>query len=441
MLLTLRTSAFATEPAKADSEAAANKLRTFLPKQPNSKRKFDKFVRLARGLDDGGLTALVREVGLCDSSGYRPWIRSAIYAEWARRDLDAAFNYLVGNLRPGWKTSPVNGALYAVFVGSRPKDPEAALGHLRELLDGERFKKGPRRHAGSDWARHAYRRVFAELAAKNPEQAWRQLPGRSQDGETNLDHWKVMYANPGYEDMVEGFFSDLKEQETFLAFAGRWGNAPTPETIAIRIAKSWFRFDPPAALKWALRFDNPPGVAARLIYGVSGNALLAWAYENPKAALKALRDDSILAWAGIDRKVALSVNPNFVVIQSTATKQAAREAYHAELFREWYHSLPTTIIKAQPALAAQIVEHLRHNPIEGAKTPRYFYPLHNCVRDVFQLEKNARFPEPGRANRPPDYTGRYKTLVGTIRAASFSEKDEALLLRNLKIQYEQLLNQ
>ena len=272
---------------------AVETLRALLTKQPDSVLRFDDVVRHARALNDADVKVLAETVGLQRNDGYRPWIRSAVYAEWGRRDFAAAFTFFKRQRNQKSRQQ----VLYALFLGSRPKDPQAAHAYLGSLLSGDRYQLQCALHPTNQWVQHAYRRIFAEWAAKDPEWAWTLLPGRAMKDAGPMNHWNLMYANAAYPDMVEGFFAGLKGRDMFALYVKRWGKDSTPERIAIRIVKQWISIDPVTALEQGKRFEpKPVPGAAQLIYGVAGNAVIRWANENSEAGLKALRNNTFPDW-------------------------------------------------------------------------------------------------------------------------------------------------
>ena len=226
----------------------------------------------------------------------------------------------------------------------------------------------------------AYRWTYEQLARQDAERAWQELPDR--DGK----------KSPADDFMVEGFFRGLKDGATFAGYVERLG--PVNESLAVRIAAQWMRHDIEAAQNWA-----PPqreaGVAAVLIDGVQGSSVTNWAFENPAAAIDALRVD---------------------------------------LLPEWRHRIASGAIGGNPQLASEVVEILARKP--GSRD--VYSALHAGISGFSQLEESAHFPEPALTNRKPDQRARYESFLEAIAHDGFTPQQRASLRKHLDRQNGEL---
>lgn len=377
-----------TRSTPLPSARASEALHHLLRKEPEPGDRFEEFEQLASSLNDAALLALIEQVGVEGDDGYRAWTRSALFAEWARRDLEAALAYLVEHRSRNRAGQPV---LYALFAGTRPTEPEAALKYLRSLHNDPRFRleKGGTRSVATfnaDWVKTAYRRIFTELSATNPEQAWSYLPGRER--EENEDPYLRSTSESSYNAMVAGFFAGLPDAETTRAYVERFGPAggPGTESTAIRIGAAWMEHDFNSALQWSPPMRNEPGVA-ELIGGVRGNVVWYWARRNPETALAALRANSL---------------------------------------PDWNNDIANQVLRHNAHLAPELAEFLSTRT-SGDERPLARIALHNAIGVNSRLNDRELFPEAGRFNRPPDYRARYESLQAALQHTVFSPEDRAHL--------------
>ena len=390
-------------PAKSEkilplpSSEALRGLRHLSGKRTEAGIPFDDFTDLASSLSDEDLVALAEEIGLDRLDDYAEWTRAALFAEWAERDLEAALAFF------NRKRSPLagdQGILYALYRGSRPDDPGEALAYLRSLHDDPRFRRSnegryPLAHHGADWVRTAYRRLFAELSAADPEVAFRQLPGQDPAPEEPLNHNRLSSSNHSYVEMLDGFFSGLPDSTAIEHYIQRLGvtGEPGTEMIAIRIAAAWMARDFDAALAWArpqedLTTFNPTG-AAVLIGGVRENAVNHWARAHPEQALAAAQGGAL---------------PPARIIQVTSGA-----------------------LSGNPHLAPEIAAFLNSFPAELHAHPARAGIFPSAMRETSSNRGDDRFPEPGRTNVAPGYHARYQSFQAALQDPGFSPDRRAQL--------------
>ena len=430
-------------PAKAEtptltSEEGAKGLRHLLKKTPEPNIPFSDFVMLARPLDETSLVTLLGEIGMRRSDGYRAWTRSALYAEWARRDLDSALDHYRRTFKNyrGIREQ----VAHALYVGSRPKDPWAALAYLRTIPNDPRFqfnfevnkRKAPMVYTNADWVEESYKRLFKELATLDAERAWKELPGRAGSNKKPLNQNKLLNTHYPYDGMVDGFFSGLKDRQVFENFVQRFGpvGEPGTEPIAIVIAKEWMRHDIAAAQAWAppQRPINPLG-AAVLINGVDGNAAIYWARENPKAALEAIRNNVLPKWNFAMAEALLEGDPSLagelvaVVDEDRMTPPATK----------MFHSMGPEgkLVEVTPPIVV---------PPKKKTPPGVWYILRNSMRENAELQDRDAFPEPGRSNRLLDHRARYDSYRAAIASKVFSEEERTNLRAHLDALFDKFLN-
>ena len=370
------------------SSEAARGLRNLLATEPKHDIPFEDFGLLAASLDDATLVALLDEIGLVSEEGYLVWTRSALFTEWARRDHDAALDYLKGQRS---RFHVRDSVLYAIFCGSRPIEPEQALNYLRSLPEDPRYRmnnisSSPLAHSRAKWVTVAIERIFAKLAAEDPERAWSFLPRR--DGDHPIDE----SSSGSYRAMVAGLFSGLPDAATVEKFVERI--EPVGDGISIQIAAAWMNHDIEAAMAWAPPQRMPVEGRSVAIGGVQGGAAWQWARANPQEALRAVRENSL---HGIAR--------------------GSMVRYH--------------LLKGDAHLAPELTELLSTRLPHDDGRPQAWYALRNAMPDSARLDDRDRFPEAGRNNRPPDYLARYQSFLAALEHEIFPPEYRASLRATL----------
>lgn len=421
------------------SDDAEQGLRHLLKKTPEPNIMFSDVVMLARALDKDSIIVLLDEIGLQRRDGYWAWARSAIYAELASRDLDAALDHYRRNY--GGYLGVREHIPHAIYVGSRPEDPWAALVYLRSIPEDPRFRltgresgiNGPMVYTNANWYQESYRRLFKKLAAIDPERAWKELPGQADGVEKPVDHNQLANAYYPYRDMLDGFFSGLKDDKTFQHYFERLGlvRGPYTDMIAIPIVKAWMNFDMTAALAWAPPERTPTLEHGSIMaHGVDGNAVTSWARENPKAALEAIRANTVPKWkfgmAGSLLRGDPSLASEVVALigNERPMSQAARPI-------PWKGSDGRVI----PGIKLPIPV-----PAKEEKPPFVFHTLKGAMNSNASLQEWDSFPEPGRNNRPLDYRARYDAFRKAIANELFSKEEQAQLRAHLDDAFRKVLN-
>lgn len=304
--------------------AAATQLRDLRDVAGPSELSFQAVSDIAEQLSDDGLVKMAQDLGVGRTHSMRGWVRAALLAEWGRRDFRQAMTHLssVSELDSGHQQS-----LYAVFRGSRPADAPKALAHLQHMFTEYPSAVGA---FSRGWAKRALREVFAEMAARNPQQAWQFLTEKEKNsperkalvflskkftrlpGQTNDSVWTAM----------EGFFAGLSSLAEVEAYAPRfnklwnapevvvalkefhaqrhrnvgsmsWTPPPPLEAVAESVAISIARFDLRAGVDWLV--SNGPGTEQQKRRR-TGGLFTEWAWVNPGKALALLQNGEHSKW-------------------------------------------------------------------------------------------------------------------------------------------------
>ena len=380
-------------------------LRHLLAKVPETDILFDDFVLLAKALDQAQLVALLDEIGMVRRDGYHPWVRSALYAEWAGRDLEGALAHFGDNFEN--RRGILQQVSHAIYVGSRPEDPQAALAYLRSIPDDPRFrfelngKRAPIAQLGFPWVMHAYERVFEELAAHDAELAWMELP--RYDGGQDSDN--LVSTNPSYHSMLRGFFHGMEDGPTIEHYVKRLGPVQS-ERLGIGIASAWMEHDLAAAQAWAPLQKS--SLSVELLWGVKGNAARTWARGNPKQALQAIQDNLLPEWTDQMADMVLVANPHLA--GDLVAALGARPVGNSPTLETFLNQVTEGPAELTPPLTVTVPRRL-DDP------PTIYGILLNSMRVSASLEEWDYFPEPGRENRPPDYRARYESYRAAITSS------------------------
>ena len=389
-------------------ESAFDKISEIRAQTPDSATSFASIQSLAGKLSDHDLQSLVREIGLGKTQGYDAWLRSALFAEWARRDLQAVVDYIRSPDKSGTTyDSALQQAYFAIFRGSRPHDPEAALEHLHTLCSKHELGKYG---SGSNWIEHIHLNLFQELSQLDPDKAWELLPPPSSPEEKRT-HKSVKV----HRAALEGLFSGLTNKDLIAQFADRWMETyhqpdadspkfqltintssfydPVPQSNAdaTTITSIWMNSDPAAALDWLYsKASSEPSLASNRTY----RAFSDWAYRNPQQALTALQ---------------------------------------SKLYPEYSTSIATNLLRANPHLLPDL-----------SKIQNPTFSLHDAIAGSTTLnamhEGAAQYPDPNKKNRPPDYQARYDSYRAVIQSPGiFEERLQQQLIDSLDRNFESTL--
>lgn len=408
---TSKSPAKSEQPQALTAQQAVLGLRHLLAKKPETDLLFHDFVLLAKALEQADIVKLLDEVGR-QKDGYKPWTRMALYREWAHRDRDAALAHFLGkHSKRGWGRT-AHQAVYAIWSGSRPEDPREALNYLREIPNDPQFHVEGAAHpnyltfSNTGWVKTAYERVFEELARVDAEIAWRELP--------TGEHARSNYS---YVSMVRGFFRGLEDGATIEKYLSQL-KAARGEMMGIGIASVWMNHDFAAALEWAppQRTDS---VGSVMIYGVKGNAVIAWARENPEAALEMIRENSVPEWRNQMAQAVVQGNPHLlddlgrIYGEGLQTPDRNLEALVQQASGDRNGSSRVT-----PPISIST----------GADSrPAIHDFIMSTLSDNARLQDVDYFPEPGITNRPPDYEARYASYHRAIMALSNESQRRDLL--------------
>ena len=335
---------------------------------------------LARRLSDEELQELILEVGFGTQIGVEGWVRSALYAEWGRRDPQAALarlRYAKDIDASVWATQQ---ALFAVYRGWAEIDPAAAVLELRN--DNPIIEvSGQRLHmTDCHWIVPAYAELFRRLVAVDPEAAWSQLP----TSEERLSALAGIFQGAPSERQLRAHIdrwigewntaAELPSQVIFEALMENGGPDPVlipeNEQVVRQAALALARFDLEAAEEW-IRTEGPGGDRHRQ---TRRNTLVRdWSVEFPDRAMDYLDSD--------DR---------------------ARIA------------IARAIIETDTGNAMPVMETL---PDEGDRARALMHAITGLgVNDVLDY-----FPTTAGRNILPDFNRRYQDLADAIEAGNFSE--------------------
>lgn len=282
---------------------AAHRLRSLVHTPPDRAPDFATVDRWAGDLGDQELRRMIEAAGFDEPSDLHGWLRCALYAEWGRRDPEAALAH-VGREWVGAHSQDYTHAqaAFSVFRGWASQDPESALLALEAYLP----------KPGGTLPRHGYEldsrtydlcrsAIFRELAVESPAHAWNLAAGH--DGLQNhgtvtgifsgildpdtlrhfLDRWTdAVWDTPTAREGVDGYNRAL--QSSFTGFI----KMPEAERIVRDAARTYAEVSPEAALLWLEEIQHSE-TSAHL--GRAYDLLRDWAADHPDTALEALRSD------------------------------------------------------------------------------------------------------------------------------------------------------
>ncbi len=305
---------------------AAQQLRELKEDRGGSDLSFKTVSELTTRTSNEQLAQLAREVGVGRTEGMRGWVRAAVLAEWGRRDFKGAMTHLssVAEFDRGHQQ-----ALYAVFRGSRPAAPDKALAHLQRMFTEYPSAVGAFTRG---WSQRALREIFAEMAGRHPEQAWRHLTGDGEGGPERkiLEFLSWEYSRHPLVTIdskwiaMKGFFAGLPDLDAVKTYAPKFGKLwtapaiveatkkfhaqsrrntgsmswtppPPHEGVAEAVAISLARFDLQAGIDWIV--SSGPGTEQQKS-SRAGSMFTGWAWNNPPLALALLRNGKHPRWHG-----------------------------------------------------------------------------------------------------------------------------------------------
>ena len=407
--------ALSTPPATSalSPEAADKQLRQLKELRSGSDLTFKAVSDVAADLKDGQLVQLGKDVGVGRTDGMRGWVRAAVLAEWGKRDFKATMTHLseVSEFDSGHQQ-----ALYAVFRGSRPADPNAALIHLRQMFTEYPSAVGAFTRI---WTKHALREVFSEMATQNANRTWQILTLEKKSGPERkvLSFLSKKFSRHPLRNIdsrwiaMAGFFSGLKDlhevnsyaaeftkmwntpkvvaelkvfNKQFERFTGSMGWTPPPpqEGVARAVAVSMARFDLDAGLDWIV--TSGPGTES---------------YKKRRAG--GLFDD----WAWWNPKRALAVS-------------------QMEKYSRWREQITTVLMRGNAGLAPDVVRLFGKSQwIDQALSGAFPAAATMMVYDMY--------PVPGAGAVLPSHEVRYHAFLKAINAAQLSDKESRDVIRSL----------
>lgn len=399
--------------AASSPEIANRQLWQLKEHHGDSELSFGAVTELATRLNEEQLVAIAKSVGVGRTHGMRGWVRAAVLAEWGKRDFKAAMTHLseVSEFDSGHQQ-----ALYAVFRGSRPTDPNRALEHLRRMFTEYPSAVGAFTRI---WTKHSLKEVFAEMATQQPERTWKTLTKEDANGleRKSLNFFSKKFSRHPLRTIdskwiaMAGFFSGLKnleEVETYAAefkkmwnapkvvadlktfnkqferFTGSmsWTPPPPQEGVARAVAVSMARFDLDVGLDWIV--SSGPGTEAYKKRR-AGGLFDDWAWWNPNQALAVLRTGK---------------------------------------YPRWQENIATVLMRGDAGLAPEVVRLFgKSGWIDQALSGAFPAAATMMVYDMY--------PSPGEDPVLPSHQARYDSFREAIGAAQLKEKELSEVTRSL----------
>lgn len=386
---------------------AVRELKGFLRDGPVSGYRFEDIERLARGLSDADLHDLIGQVGFEDWVGMPGWIRSALYAEWGRREPGALEELkALTEGKTGQESTGVNQALYSFFRGKIEREAvtkEVASAIMADLVE----VVGKPSYLG--WTGMATRELYSAFAQNDPEAAWQALPVASENPQ-QLPNIRIA--------ALKGVFRGVDTVEEAREYIGRWqAEWRTPE--AIRAHDSYHE----NIMRVSFHIPEPPlekvGEEAALALAQFGlREAEQWLNENAPgndSRLGTRRYSLQYAWAthNPDEALALLSNPEYA---------------------DAHHGLSSGILFADSTRAVEVGEALgatraRQTSLGSAVT----HGAHNMMSDAY--------PGPDSISRLPNYRERYDALREAVRVGGFSDRDQSRMLDQLERGFQEALSE
>ena len=324
-------------------------------------------------------------------TGLDGWLRCALFAEFGRRDPNAAIAFL----RNYPQTDETQGyaiqqSWYSLLRGMAERDPHGALAALEKHEE-----YGIRLVA----VRHATRAIYRELARADPDTAWRMVGG----GERGL-------LDPV---AVSGFFEGLLDADEAQRFISNWSGRHWESEEAAA------RYDEHARATSASGIRSG-AVALLPIETIASDAGPAWARHDVEAAIAWLDNhgpgtDQAREWRAIRMLEDYAVqNP----------EEAMR--YLAEDVENPRHmtQLAIGLIASDSSLGP---EALGHVPDRAARISALLV----AVSQGGSHHVNDFFPAPGRHNPLRDFEQRYHDLLALIDSGDFGDHQSQSMRRRL----------
>lgn len=396
-------------PSPLSPREASPSLRHLQGETSDSGRKYDSIVGIVSKLSDSDLRQWALDLGFQTSRGYDAWIRSAIYSEWARRDLDGVLSWLREPMPDvTMSDSTLQQISFAIFEGSKPTDPVAALDHLNSLrlkMKGGRLVGG----TGLQWVKEALQRTYADMAKFDHEMAWKKFLAAR---ESNFEYNSPFLGNDVLSGAVAGIFEGLPAHK-MEEYADTWmekyynpdlDKAPVEKQLGFRILKApnpinndlipilsaWIQKSPDAAREWSAKIPGDKIAVQNRVW----QAHSAWAKQHPEQAL--------------------------------ASMQKNNDPKHA-------NAVAVGMLRGDAHLASAFTE----IPAEGFT---HFDAMMGSFTLNTMLEGSPQYPSVDQQNRPPDYQQRYESFSNAVQSGEvFSDREKSLLQESLDRQFRELI--
>lgn len=363
---------------RLSGQRAKENLQELMRLRPDGVMRFEDVERWVKALSDDELALIADGLDFDDADGYEGWVRSAIFAEWGRRDPGAAQALLQEHPLGQERNFAIEQAWFAVYRGWAETDLEAAYEALlamgntsswpgaaawkkaREMM----FRQFTHRHGVDAWER-------VQAVGLSDEDALRGyfLGQPPKNLQAALDLWRTQHWVPTKKS--EGDTGSLGSR--FVVHFSK------VDQIAQAGALTMAQHDLGAALAW---LEEGPGQ-----------------YRNHRQVLNVLR-----LWAKNSPDEAQALLPDYLS-QNV----------------DWGVALAQGIL-AQDASRASTVLSLVPNAAHGEVL------LHG-VGTGGQPDEESYFPEPHRRNHLPHYVEQYRSLRNGIALADLSEE----LAQDLKV--------
>ena len=391
------------------SQESYRKLTQLLTQGAPLDSDFNQLQHLARQLSDQQLKELIGEVGVSSEhfrqgTGLKGWIRSALFAEWSRRDPQAISKFpalldqfaqdflqdypdlnltLEGarlNLPRTYRTG-LGQACFALIRGQLEREkitPDSIPQHLADIEHLSTLTS-----ESHTWNHYAITMVFADLAKQSPQQAWGVLPPENE---------KPHQVNYTRQRALVGLFRGIE-------------SLTDTETLIEKWTPSWFAEDIylNRIMERSVR-GGPPGK-----------------YPSTEIS-QTVRREASLALARHD------FNRAEEWIRATSTHETEGQFRHDEWARrnpqEAILNLPLLAPENQPNIARALINSnptlapdvLRNLPTAELR----FQALTEASSRLGSFAEEDNYPTPDSFGTLPDLRLRYQTLLEAVDTAQLN---------------------
>lgn len=365
-------------------------------------------------LSDDQLFQLLNQID--PSANFATWVRSAIWAEFGRRNHKEAFSLLIA--QAGDKEWPGDALAQSVFAFFRGR--AESLDSFEEMSDGllGQIKRFEEQAGGSGWQPVTVARVFQRMAVLDAEKCWqlanesRLAPGANVLFDGNVDSYY----------RIVGFFRGLNLEEDVRHYLARW--QPVVESAEYRKVYEEF-LTPSVSLHRSFRSFKLRPLNESLI----AQLLSALARHDAAAAAEWLQSHQHKVDQPDHRRTAEVWETFAKEYPGDAMTQLSNpdlSAYHFKIAAE--------IGKHNFSLAPDLVL----TPGLGIETQAH---LLNRLIDTSAMENTIdRFPVPEKHNQIPNYQERYDQLLEAIDRSEVAPEAKQGLREKLDRNFSQHLN-